>query len=83
MNVDQLEKQCCEVLQRGGDAVIVVRFDGRTMLWGNRGPRGELMCTNTGGQSVVRYKAQSVLKFLKREKQKAAKIKAAVNEVLK
>lgn len=83
MEVEELEKQCREVLDRGGEAVILARCDGCTMLCGNIGPRGELLCTSTNGESVVRYKAKAVLAFIMREKRKAASVKAAVNEVPK
>ena len=81
MLVNQLRKACQDAMTAGNKAVVVVRTDGRLLLCGNRGPRGELLCV-TDGQSVVRYKAHSVLSFLDREERKAAAIKAAGNEVL-
>lgn len=68
MFVEQLEKACREAVDSGSDCIVLVRKDGRTMLCGNRGPRGELLCENAPGEAVVRYRAKAVLAFIEREK---------------
>lgn len=67
MFVEQLEKACRDAVEESRTFVTLVRTDGRTMLCGNRGPRGELLCVNSQGEGVVQYKAKAVLAFLERE----------------
>lgn len=66
MKLSDLIIQCVEVINRGGEAIVLVIPRG-VRLCGRRGPIGELLCTNSNGANVVRFKAKSVLKFLKRE----------------
>lgn len=68
MFLEQLEKACRQAVDAGSEFMVIVRKDGRTMLCGKRGPRGEWLCEIAPGESVVRYKAKAVLAFIKKEK---------------
>lgn len=68
MFLEQLEKACREAVEESRTFITLVRTDGRTMLCGNRGPRGELLCVNSQGEGVVQYKAKTVLAFIGKEK---------------
>lgn len=69
MEVDDLRQLCAETIGRGGGAVMLVLpgppgqgFTRR--LCGKRGPRGEIINVNKAGDSVCRFNAAAVLKFL-------------------
>lgn len=69
MEVADLKKQCQDTIDRGGGAVMLVlpgppgRGESRR-LCGKRGPRGEIINVNRSGDSVCRFSAEAVLKFL-------------------
>lgn len=74
MEIAELRQACTEIASRGGGAVMLVlpgppgRGFGRR-LCGNRGPRGEIINVNKAGDSVCRFDAAAVLRFLDRQEQ--------------
>lgn len=44
------------------DSVTLVRKGSGVRLFGKSGPIGELLCVNSAGESVVRFKASSVVR---------------------
>lgn len=73
MEVNDLRQLCLDSIAAGGDVALLTlptpkSCRGYTLrLCGNRGPRGEIICTNHEGTSVVRFKASDVLRFIERE----------------
>lgn len=74
MEVAELKAACQATISRGGGAVMLVipgppgnGYSKR--LCGKRGPRGEII-NYRDGQSVCRFDAGAVLKFLEREEAK-------------
>lgn len=69
MEIDALRQACTETVERGGGAVMLVlpgppgRGATRRMC-GKRGPRGEIINVNRDGNSVCRFDAWAVLRFL-------------------
>lgn len=68
MTPEDLKQACCDAISVGRESIVLIVQT--TRLCGNRGPRGELICVNSEGQNVVRFKATSVLKFIEREEAK-------------
>lgn len=64
MKIDDLKAACELAISNGRDYIILVN---RTLrLCGRHGPNGELLNETRGGKTV-RYKAQAILDFIKRE----------------
>lgn len=68
MTIDNLKQAGRDAISAGSESIILIVQS--TRLCGNRGPRGELICVNSEGQNVVRFKAKSVLKFIESEEAK-------------
>lgn len=68
MTPEDLKQACLDAISVGSESIVLIMQS--TRLCGNRGPRGELICVNSDGQNVVRFKAKSVLKFIESEEAK-------------
>ena len=68
MELSILRQICTDTVARGGGAVVLVlpglSACGNRRLCGTRGPRGELINVNQSGDSVCRFDASAVLRFL-------------------
>ena len=73
MKLDTLAKKCFDNLDMGIDCVVLVlpwqgRGD-RLRLLKTRGPFGELLCENPAGETVCRFDAKKILKWIEKEAQ--------------
>ncbi len=70
MELSELRQTCNETISRGGGAVmLVLPGPGRGVsrrLCVTHGPRGEIINQTRGGDSVCRFDAAAVLRFLDR-----------------
>lgn len=72
MNIEEL-RTACESTIAGGGQCITLAIPSEVRIGRKGWPRGELICVNSIGGRVVRYKAASLLRFLKKaEREKRA-----------
>lgn len=49
-------------IENGKDATVTLVLPKGVRLFGKRGPVGELLCVNSTGESVVRFKASAIVR---------------------
>lgn len=67
-SLEELRQAAQDVINRNGECIVLVisrvSRGNSIRMFGKRGPIGDVLCVNSDGKSVARFKAASVIKYL-------------------